>query len=54
MHAFHIPSDNIVLQHGWSPLVIASLNGHLDVVMAIIGAGANVHQTNKVHVVYDA
>ena len=45
---FHILSDNNVLQHGWSSLVIASLNGHLDIVMALIGAGANVNQTNKV------
>ena len=30
--------------------MIASKNGHLDVVMALIGAGAEVSQTNKVYV----
>ena len=37
-----------VLQNGWSPLYIASFNGHLDVVKTLIEAGASVNQTNKV------
>ena len=37
-----------VLQNGWSPLYRASLNGHLDIVRALIEAGANISQANKV------
>ena len=37
-----------VLQDGWSPLYSASLNGHLDVVRALIEAGASISQANKV------
>ena len=37
-----------VLQDGWSPLMVASRNGHFDVVMALIGAGAEANHTNKV------
>ena len=37
-----------VLQDGWTPLYIASNRGHLDIVKALIEAGANVNQTNKV------
>ena len=37
-----------VLQDGWSSLHIASFNGHLDIVRALIEAGASISQTNKV------
>ena len=37
-----------VLQDGWTPLVIASHNGHLEVVKSLIEAGANVNHTTKV------
>ena len=37
-----------ILQDGWSPLYSASLNGHLDVVRALIEAGASISQANKV------
>ena len=37
-----------VLQDGWSPLVRASDEGHLDVVKTLIEARANVNHTNKV------
>ena len=37
-----------VLQDGWSPLMKAGENGHLDVVKTLIEAGANVNHTNKV------
>ena len=37
-----------VLQYGWSPLHVASFNGHLDIVRALIEAGANIRQANKV------
>ena len=40
------------LQNGWSPLTISSLNGHLDVVKALIKAGANINQANKVSYTY--
>ena len=36
------------LQDGWSPLHIASFFGHLDIVRALIEAGANISQVNKV------
>ena len=39
-----------VLQEGRSPLLVASNEGHLDVVKTLIGAGANVNQTRKVGV----
>ena len=39
-----------VLQDGWSPLYIASFNGHLDVVKTLMEAGANINQANKVRV----
>ena len=37
-----------VLQNGWSPLKISSLNGHLDAVKALIKAGANINQVDEV------
>ena len=37
-----------VLQDGWTPLVYASQNGHLEVVKSLIEAGANVNHTTKV------
>ena len=39
-----------VLQDGRSPLLISSLKGHLDVVKALIEAGAKINQANKVSV----
>ena len=37
-----------VLQNDWSPLKISSFKGHLDVVKALIKAGANINQADKV------
>ena len=37
-----------VLQDGWSPLHSASFYGHLDIVRALIEAGANIREANKV------
>ena len=37
-----------VLQDGWTPLVSASQNGHLEIVKRLIEAGANVNHTSKV------
>ena len=37
-----------VLQDGVSPLMLASIAGHLNVVKTLIEAGANVNHTNKV------
>ena len=37
-----------VLQDGWSPLITSSINGHPDVVKALIKAGANINQADKV------
>ena len=37
-----------VLQDGWTPLVIASQEGHLEIVKSLIEAGANVNHTAKV------
>ena len=38
----------LVLQYGSSSLMVASREGHLDVVIALIEGGANVNKTNKV------
>ena len=40
-----------VLQNGWSPLYRASFYGHLDIVRALIEAGANISQVDKVDTV---
>ena len=40
-----------VLQNGWSPLHRASFYGHLDIVRALIEAGANISQVDKVDTV---
>ena len=37
-----------VLQDGWTPLDVASQNGHLEIVKRLIEAGANVNRTSKV------
>ena len=37
-----------VLQNGVTPLVIASENGHLEIVKSLIEAGTNVNHTAKV------
>ena len=42
--------NSIVLQDGWSPLMIALDEGHVDVVMTLIEAGADVNQTDKVSI----
>ena len=36
-----------------STLLIASLNGHLDMVMKLIDAGADINQANKVGLTFD-
>ena len=42
-HPPSLPGMTIfLLQDGWSPLVVTSLNGHLCVVKGFIKAGANV------------
>ena len=37
-----------VLQNGCSPLYVASINGHLDVVKTLLEAGANINQAKEV------
>ena len=39
---------NFVLQNGWSPLMVASDQRHVEVVTMLINAGADVDQTNEV------
>ena len=41
----------LVLQYGSSSLMVASREGHLDVVIALIEGGANVNKTNKVGII---
>ena len=41
-----------VFQNDCSPLYLASYKGHLDVVKALVEAGANVDQSSKVHCKY--
>ena len=41
----------LVFQDGRSPLPIASYNGHLDIVRAFIGGGANISPADKVSTV---
>ena len=40
--------QTFVLQNGRSPLYTSSCNGHLDVVKALIKAGADINQADKV------
>ena len=42
----------LVLQDGLSPLKTSSFNGHVDVVKALIKAGANINQADKVNYTY--
>ena len=37
-----------VLQNGWTPLVSASHDGHLEIVKSLIEAGTDVNHTTKV------
>ena len=37
-----------VLQDGWTPLGVASQNGHLEIVKRLTEAGANVNHASKV------
>ena len=41
-----------VLQDDASPLIVASQNGHLEIVKSLIEAGANVNHTAKVMKIY--
>ena len=38
----------VLLQDSWSPLLVASAKGYLEVVDSLIEAGANVNQSSKV------
>ena len=42
-----------VFQDGWTPLVSASQNGHLEIVKSLVEAGANVNHTTKVVKIYN-
>ena len=39
---------NLSLQDGWTPLVSASLNGHVEVAKVLILSGAHINQQIKV------
>ena len=43
------PFGFVSLQEGWTPLSVASQDGHLPVVAALLERGANVDAANKVH-----
>ena len=48
---FHLTVQPLVMMTfvlQWSPLFVASRNGHLDVVKTLLEAGANINQANKV------
>ena len=38
----------LFVQNGWTPLMIASLSGHVDVVRILIKAHADIHKQDKV------
>ena len=44
-------------QDGWSPLIVASRKGHVEVVRSLIEAGVNINHTDKVgtrtHTLFD-
>ena len=51
---FHpLVTMTFVLQDGQSPLYVASGCGHLQVVKALLDAGANVNQGEKVGILHD-
>ena len=39
---------SLFVQNGWTPLMIASFNGHVDVVRILIEAHADIHKQDKV------
>jgi ankyrin repeat protein len=41
---------SVVRQDGWTPLCIASQEGHLEIVRALLAKGADVEAKNKVSV----
>ena len=41
-------SSHVLLQDGWTAMLIASSNGHLPVVSALLDRGADVAAVNKV------
>ena len=41
-------SLSLSIQNGWTPLIAASFNGHVDVVRVLIEAHADVHSQDKV------
>ena len=45
-----MPYTCFTVQDGFSPLYVASQEGHTDVVDLLLKAGADVHQMSKVHV----
>ena len=38
------------IQEGWTSLMSAAFNGHVDVVRVLMGAGVDIHAQDKVHV----